>query len=62
MKTARRRLMKGAGCGCGVPRLFQGGGGCGVVEGFNACPLQGGGRRRIRKTKTRKAKKAHKKH
>ena len=61
MKTARRRSMKGAGCGCGVPRLFQGGGGCGTIEGFNACPVQGGGKRRYRKTR-KSHKKAHKKH
>lgn len=64
MKTARRRTMKGAGCGCGVPRLFQNGGGsCGTIEGFNACPMQGGKRRVRRHSKTKKShKKAHKKH
>lgn len=53
--------MKGAGCGCGVPRLFQNGGGCGTIEGFNACPIQGGGKRRYRKIR-KTHKKAHKKH
>lgn len=79
MKTARKRTMKGGGCGCAVPRLFQarggacgsceiggmrGGGSCGIVEGFNACPMQGGRRRNHKTKKAHKKshKKTHKKH